>query len=127
MIYEGLDLLVVSSVNEGTPVSAIEAMAAGCPVVATRVGGLPDLVDDGRTGQLVPPGDAEVLAHAISTLVADRTQAARLADAARVEVERRFLASRLVDDVERLYLRLLAAKGITAGVRSEASAEESVS
>jgi len=127
VIYEGLDLLVVSSVNEGTPVSAIEAMAAGCPVVATRVGGLPDLVDDGRTGQLVPPGDAEVLAHAISTLVADRTQAARLADAARVEVERRFLASRLVDDVERLYLRLLAAKGITAGVRSEASAEESVS
>ncbi len=127
VIYEGLDLLVVSSVNEGTPVSAIEAMAAGCPVVATRVGGLPDLVDDGRTGQLVPPGDAEVLAHAISTLVADRTQAARLADAARVEVERRFLASRLVDDVERLYLRLLAAKGITAGVRNEASAEEPVS
>ena len=75
----------------------------------------------------MPPGDAEGLAHAISTLVADRTQAARRADAARVEVERRFLASRLVDDVERLYLRLLAAKGITAGVRSEASAEESVS
>ena len=58
--YADVDVLVVSSDNEGTPVSAIEAMASGCPVVATRVGGLPDLIDDHRTGRLVPPRNAEI-------------------------------------------------------------------
>jgi len=63
--YSDLDVLTVSSHNEGTPIPVIEALAAGCPVVATRVGGLPDLVDGGRLGLLVPPGDAAALADTI--------------------------------------------------------------
>ena len=113
--YADLDVLVVSSRNEGTPVSAIEAMAAGCAVVATRVGGVPDLIDDGRTGTLVAPDDPAALAAAIGRVLDDPTRAERMRRAARVDVEKRFLASRLVNDLQDLYLELLAAKGVTVG------------
>lgn len=106
-ILADLDLLAVSSNNEGTPVSAIEAMAAGVPVVATCVGGLPDLVDNGRTGLLVPPQNAEALAAAMLRVLRDEALARRLRQAAREEVRARFDACRLVADVEALYGRLL--------------------
>ncbi len=111
-IYPDLDVLVVSSRNEGTPVSAIEAMAAGCPVVATRVGGLPDLIDDGKTGHLVPSEDAGALAAAILRVLRDREAARTVAQAAREQVSRRFLVRRLTGDMERLYEELLGEKGI---------------
>jgi len=113
-IYADLDTLVVSSDNEGTPVSAIEAMASECPVVATRVGGLPDLIADGETGHLVPLRDADALAAAVLRLVCDRATARRIGQAARANVAERFRAERLVADVERLYAELLAEKGIAA-------------
>ena len=113
-IYPDLDVLVVSSKNEGTPVSAIEAMASGCPVVATRVGGLPDLIDDGETGHLVPSEDARALAGAILRVLRDRDAARRMAEAARARVRERFRADRLIADVEGLYSDLLADKGILA-------------
>ena len=111
-IYADLDVLVVSSINEGTPVSAIEAMAAGCAVVATRVGGLPDLIDDGRTGVLVTPGDPTALASAIARQLTDQTDSERMRSAARTDVRERFMASRLVADLQRLYLDLLTRKGV---------------
>lgn len=113
-IYADLDLLVVSSNNEGTPVSAIEAMAAARPVVATRVGGLVDLIDDGATGRLVPPGDVAALASAIAGLAADPDARARMGDAARRLALERYRAARLIGDVQRLYEELLAAKGIAS-------------
>ncbi len=64
-VYSDLDLAVISSRNEGTPVTAIEALASGCPVVATAVGGVPELLEHGRLGRLVPAGEAEELAAAI--------------------------------------------------------------
>src|SRR5262249_35464804 len=79
-IYPDLDVLVVSSNNEGTPVSAIEAMAARRPVVATRVGGLPDLIIDGKTGRLVPPRDPQALANAVLELLTDRAYARAIGD-----------------------------------------------
>lgn len=112
-IYADLDVLVVSSRNEGTPVSAIEAMAAGCPVVATRVGGLPDLIDDNRTGFLAPPDDPIALCQAVHAVLADSEQNAAVCLAARADVEERFMASRLVEDMQSLYLALLAKKGVT--------------
>ena len=112
-IYADLDALVVSSINEGTPVSAIEAMAAGCAVVATRVGGLPDLIDDGRTGILVTPGNPAALAEAVAKQLTDQTGSSRMRSAARTEVRERFMASRLVADLQRLYLDLLTRKGVT--------------
>jgi glycosyltransferase involved in cell wall biosynthesis len=111
-IYADLDVLVVSSNNEGTPVSAIEAMAAGCPVVATRVGGLPDLIDDGETGYLVRRGDADSLGAAVMGLLRDRETARRIGESARARVAERFTIERLVADTERLYAGLLAKRGI---------------
>jgi lipopolysaccharide/colanic/teichoic acid biosynthesis glycosyltransferase/glycosyltransferase involved in cell wall biosynthesis len=107
-IYPDLDVLVVSSKNEGTPVSAIEAMATGCPVVATRVGGLPDLIEDGETGCLVPSEDVSALAEGILRLLRDRERARRMGVAARASVCERFRATRLVSDIEGLYTELVA-------------------
>ena len=114
-ICADLDLLVVSSDNEGTPVSAIEAMAAGRPVVATRVGGLVDLIEDGATGRLVPPRDPDALAQAIGSLLDDPDARAAMGEAARRSAGERFRAERLVADVERLYEQLIADR--TAGKR----------
>jgi len=111
-IYADLDVLVVSSDNEGTPVSAIEAMAAACPVVATRVGGLPDLIDEDETGHLVPRGDAPALAAAVQRLLRDREAARRLGETARARIAERFTAERLIADIEHFYRDLLAKKGI---------------
>src|SRR6185503_1751961 len=81
-VYADLDVVVNCSRNEGTPVALIEAMAAGRPVVATAVGGTPDLLGQGQRGVLVPAGDAAALADAIQGTV--RTPAAdRLAEARR--------------------------------------------
>jgi glycosyltransferase involved in cell wall biosynthesis len=111
-IYADLDVLVVSSDNEGTPVSAIEAMAAGCPVVATRVGGLVDLIADSENGYLVPPRDPDELATAVLRLLQDPKTACRMAQAARVLAGERFTIQRLITDIEHLYEQLLAQKGI---------------
>ncbi len=103
-IYSDLDLLVVSSHNEGTPVSAIEALAAGCPVVATAVGGVPDLLEGGALGALVPPGDAPALAEAILRALRHPPDV-RGAQAAMLS---RFSIDRLARDLEELYRELLA-------------------
>jgi glycosyltransferase involved in cell wall biosynthesis len=105
-------VLVVSSDNEGTPVSAIEAMAAGCPVVATRVGGLPDLIDDGRTGRLVPPRDADALASAVLSLLRSSPAAREMGNNAREFVRQRFAVRRLFADMDHLYTELLEEKAI---------------
>ena len=69
-LYQKMDLFVLTSINEGTPVSLIEAMAAGVPVVATSVGGVPDVIEDGVTGVLIPPRQPEAVASAIVSAVA---------------------------------------------------------
>lgn len=109
-IYSDLDALVIASDNEGTPVSIIEAMAAGAPVVSTAVGGVPDLIDDGQTGLLVPPGDAPALAQALDRLLRDPELARRMAAAARPAALARFSIDRLADDLAALYRTLLREK-----------------
>jgi len=106
-VYADLDVLVVSSDNEGTPVSAIEAMASGCPVVATRVGGLPDLIEDGEVGHLVAARDAEAMAAAILGLLGDGDRARRMGRSARRRVQDRYRVERLCGDIEALYTELL--------------------
>lgn len=61
----GFDVMVMPSLQEAFPLACLEAMAAGRPVIASRVGGLPEMVEDGRTGLLVPPGDARAVAEAL--------------------------------------------------------------
>lgn len=105
-LYETIDVCALSSINEGTPVALIEAMAAGRPVVATMVGGVPDVVTDGVDGLLVPPRDLERLAGALVALCADASRRGVLGQAGRAKVATRYAAPRLVDDVERLYQEL---------------------
>ena len=108
--YAAFDALVLPSSNEGTPVSAIEALAAGRPVVATRVGGVPDVVDDGKDGFLVEPGATGELASRLAQLAGDRALRERMGRAGRKRVLPRYAVERLVDDVDRLYRSLLAAR-----------------
>jgi glycosyltransferase involved in cell wall biosynthesis len=111
--YRLFDAFVLPSVTEGTPVSAIEALASGTPVVANRVGGVPDVVRDGVDGFLVEPGDIQGAAERIAALAGDADLRVRMGDAGRARVLERYAVSRLVDDVDRLYRALLAAKGVT--------------
>jgi len=106
--YAAFDALVLPSSNEGTPVSAIEALAAGRPVVATRVGGVPDVVRDGEDGFLVEPGATGDLADRLAELARDPGLRERMGRAGRERVLPRYAVGRLVDDVDRLYRSLLA-------------------
>jgi glycosyltransferase involved in cell wall biosynthesis len=100
------EIAVLSSDNEGTPVSLIEAAAAGKPAVATMVGGVPDVVTR-ETGLLVPRGDAEQLANGIVALTGDPALRAAMGARARRRVAQRFSAERLVGDVDYLYCELI--------------------
>ena len=97
------DLFVLPSRSEAFPNSAIEAMAAGLPVIASSVGGLLDLIEDGRTGLLVPPCNPEALADAIASLVADPARAHRLGFNARAEVVNRYSFDRMTHSFAELY------------------------
>jgi glycosyltransferase involved in cell wall biosynthesis len=109
-LYAAFDALVLPSGNEGTPVSVIEALAAGTPVVATRVGGVPDVVVDGEDGFLVDPGDADALSERLERLARDPALRDRLGAAGRKRVLPRYAVDRLVDDIDRLYRSLLSAE-----------------
>src|SRR5688500_19546368 len=86
------------------------SMAAGAPVVATRVGGTPEALIDGETGLLVPPGDAGAIAGAVSRLLDDRELARRLGCAARRLIASQFSVQRMVSATEDVYATLLARK-----------------
>ncbi len=106
-----VDVFVVSSVKEGLPYALLEAMAAGLPIVATRVGGIPEVVTDGRCGLLIPPGDPDALSRGICRLVQDPHLAAALGAEARQAFLRNGLtAEAMVEATAALYRRLLAAK-----------------
>jgi glycosyltransferase involved in cell wall biosynthesis len=109
--YAAFDALVLPSSNEGTPVSAIEALAAGRPVVATRVGGVPDVVQEGEDGFLVEPGATDELAERLAQLARDPALRERMGEAGRQRVLPRYAVERLVDDVDRLYRSLLSGVG----------------
>ena len=106
-VYGDLEVAVNCSRNEGTPVSLIEALAAGRPVVATRVGGTPDLLARGEHGVLVPAADPDALAAAILEVLRSPEAARARAARGRAYVLRQHSAERLVDDVDQLYRQLL--------------------
>lgn len=111
-VYADLDLLALTSLNEGTPVTVIESLATGTPVVATAVGGVPDVVRDQQTGVLVPSGDANALAQAVVGLLRAPEHARTLGLGGQQNVLARFGLARLVNDMESLYLALLKEKGL---------------
>jgi glycosyltransferase involved in cell wall biosynthesis len=109
--YAAFDALVLPSANEGTPVTVIEALAAELPVVATRVGGVPDVVRDGEDGFLVEAGATDDLADRLAQLAGDPALRARMGKQGRERVLPRYAVDRLVDDVDELYRSLLSAAG----------------
>jgi L-malate glycosyltransferase len=109
-LLSAADVSVMPSLNEALSNVLLESMAAGAPTVATRVGGTPEALIDEHTGLLVPPGDAESLASAISRLLNDRGLATRLGGAARQFVHDHLSVDRMVSETEQLYSELLARK-----------------
>lgn len=107
------DLFVLSSDYEGVPLTILEAMAAGKPVVATAVGGVPELVEEVKTGILVPPRDPEALAQAILRLGKDPEQRRRMGEAGRKRAINCFDIEKTARAYEDLYLELLRKRGIS--------------
>jgi len=102
-ILAASDIFVLSSRWEGLPYTIIEAMMAGLPVVATRVGGVPELVEDGVTGFLVPPRDPDALAEALQKLIADPELRRRMGRAGREKALKEFTLDRMLRETERVY------------------------
>jgi glycosyltransferase involved in cell wall biosynthesis len=102
-LMEGIDVLVCPSDTEGTPRVVLEAMSAGVPVVATRVGGLPDLIVDGETGFLVPPNSAAALAGPVTRLLSDEPLYRCISHGARTHAEREFSGAAMATRVTATY------------------------
>jgi glycosyltransferase involved in cell wall biosynthesis len=101
--YRRSDLFVLPTLADNTPVTLMEAMGCGLPVVATAVGGIPELVVSGLTGRLVPAGDVAALTAATEGLLADPDARRRMGAAGREVAEERFARQRMQSDLERLY------------------------
>ncbi|MBE7557461.1 glycosyltransferase [bacterium] len=108
-VLSALDAFVLSSEIEGLPVSIMEAMAAGLPVVATRIGGVPELVRDGETGLLTSLGDADGLAAAMRRLTGDPALCARLGEAGAARIRRDFSPQAMTRKIEAFYRRVAGA------------------
>ncbi|MBI4458504.1 MAG: glycosyltransferase [Acidobacteria bacterium] len=116
---------VLPSLSEGLSNVLLESMAAGVPVVASRVGGNPEVVQDGASGLLVPPSDAEALAGAIRTLLEDPELARRYGQAGKERIAQHFTLTRMVRETEEHYLQLLERSArVRAGVHQPAEKDE---
>ncbi len=109
-LHKGFDIFAMSSVTEGLGTSVLDAMACRKPVVATRAGGLPEMVIDGETGLLVPPRDHDAMARAIVRLVRDAALRQRMGDAGRARVCAHFTAERMVRATLGVYERVVSAR-----------------
>jgi glycosyltransferase involved in cell wall biosynthesis len=104
------DVFVLPSLWEGLPFVLIEAAALGKPIVATDVDGIKEVVEDGKTGILVPPGNPKKLAEAIISLLKDKADASELGKKAQKLIPPRFPLSRMVEETQKLYLELYQSK-----------------
>lgn len=107
-VLSSLDVFVLSSLSEGFPLATLEAMAAGKPVVVTNTGGTSEVVQDGSTGFLVPPGDAGALASRMCQLLENPAKAAEMGAHARERIEREFAIPQMVKRYEQLYEGVLS-------------------
>jgi glycosyltransferase involved in cell wall biosynthesis len=107
-LHAEIDLFVLPSLSEGCPVALLEAMASGLVCIATDIPGSQDIIEHGRSGWLVPPGDAEQLAGAINTLIASPAERARLSAAARSRILAHYTIERETALHEELYFELLS-------------------
>jgi len=117
-VMQNLDLFVLPSLAEGTSNTILEAMATGLPVVATRVGGNSELVTEGETGLLVPPGKPDLMARAIQTYVMDTGIAGRHGKAGRRRVEKEFSIEAMVSRYLEVYDAVLSRRGTATSSRT---------
>lgn len=107
-LLSAMDCFVLASTRtEGVPQSLLQALAAGVPVVASAVGGVPEIIEDGTTGLLVPPGDARALAQAVRVVLTDPQAASRRTRAGRVLVAQKFSRASVTDRLATLYRELI--------------------
>ncbi|MSO96585.1 MAG: glycosyltransferase family 1 protein [Thermoleophilia bacterium] len=118
------DVLLLTSRSEGTPVSAIETLASGRPVVATDVGGTRDVVNDGVSGFLVPFGDVSAAADRLERLARDPALRARMGAAGQAVALSSYGVPRLVGDIDRLYRALLTEKGYSVAAGGDTPAKK---
>ena len=109
-ILRALDAMVLATHTEGMPLILFEAMTVAVPVVATRVGGVPEIVEDEETGLLHEHGDADGLARAMLRLIDDPALAANLGESGLHFVRRRFSRERTIEAVHGLYMNLVGAR-----------------
>ena len=107
------DVFVMPSLWEGLPIALLEAVAAGLPVVATAVGAIPEVITNGETGWLVPPGDAEALAGALREALLQPEEARRRAVAAFESANTRYSVDAMVGSFDELYRQLARARGLS--------------
>lgn len=106
-ILAGLDIVVISSLWECLPNSLLEAMAMGRPVISTNVGGIPEVIQDGVSGLIVPPRNPEALAQAIVTLLGDSYHRTQMGDRARRTIEENFELQGMIDRLEQQYEKVV--------------------
>lgn len=111
-VLSGLDIVALTSHNEGTPVSLIEAQAAAKPVVSTNVGGVKDVVSDNQTGYITDPGDAETFAEALLKLINSPDKRQYFGQLGRTFVQKHYSYQRLVRDMSDYYYEQLAKAGV---------------
>lgn len=120
--FRNADVFVLPSHAEGLPISMLEAMGAGLPVVVSRVGGIPSVVEDGVHGLIVPPGEVEPLRRALSELAGDPRKRAEMAQACRQRIVDRFDIERTAETLLQLYRSVGSARTISQSHPSPASA-----
>ena len=108
--FSEADIYVLPSHNEGLPMSILEAMAYGLPIVTTPVGGIPDAVVDSINGFLLPPGAPDILAARLRTLIANKSLREKMGYASREIVKERFGLSKVINSLEKLYSNLMGAE-----------------
>jgi glycosyltransferase involved in cell wall biosynthesis len=105
--YGLIDILIMPSLSEGMPMTLMEAMAMGVPAIASRVGGIPDIIDDGKNGILVNPCDSKAIAEAAHLLLSNNTLYSHISSNARLTIESQFSADRMANLYEEEYRSLL--------------------
>jgi glycosyltransferase involved in cell wall biosynthesis len=103
---KGFDIFVMSSVSEGLGTSLLDAMACSLPIVATKAGGIPEVVDDGNTGLLVPPRDHSAMTQALIQLLEDQALRRRMGEAGFARVNAQFTVERMIAGTAAVYARV---------------------
>jgi glycosyltransferase involved in cell wall biosynthesis len=111
-LLNALDIFVLPSLSEGLPISVLEAMACGLPVVATQVGGLPEVIEDGKTGILVPSQGEQQLTLALEVLLQHEMQRKVLGEQGRKRVLEHFSVQKMTNEYQELYESLVSGSGL---------------